>query len=173
MNLDKENKRALFIDRDGVFHQLTSRPGRYKAPRNWDEVEFNEAISEISKVRDLGYRLIMITNQPEIELGLVPKEFVCEVNEYYRRKFCLDGVYFSPYKEPDHPWRKPNPGMLIQASKDFDLFLKDCFFLGDTSKDVKAAERAGCSSIIWDREYNQNIRAQHRVSSVSQLLEIL
>ena len=80
----------------------------------------------------------------------------------------LDHIYFCPH-HPDSGFkgevkelkiqcncRKPNPGMLINAQKDFNLNLKECWFIGDSEADIGAAQNAGCKSILVGDNYDVN-----------------
>jgi D-glycero-D-manno-heptose 1,7-bisphosphate phosphatase len=166
-------KRALFIDRDGIFHALAPWGGELCAPRNWEELHPFPEIEGIEKARDLGFLTVLVTNQPDVERGITPRAFVDEVNELYRKKYSLDGIYCCLHSEDSHPMKKPNPGMFLQAAKDLDIDLKRSFHLGDTDRDVEVAQRVGCRSILWDRDYNHELSPQFRISSVNELLYIL
>jgi len=166
--------RALFLDRDGIFNELVDHNETvWGAPRNWDEVKFYDGLDKLPQIKEMGFLLIMITNQPEIERKLLKEEFVKEMNSQLKEKYQLDAVYYCGYKSNDHPMKKPNPGMLQMAAEDFGLSLRDCYFLGDTERDVDAAKRVGCFSILWERSYNKDIKADFRVKSLQEVIDIL
>lgn len=165
--------KALFLDRDGIFNHLVEWGGGLCAPRCWPEVTFYPGLHELPQFKEKGYLLILVTNQPDIERDIIERRFVDELNSLYRERYRLDAVYLCPFSSDDHPMKKPNPGMLLQAQRDFDLDLSRSFFLGDTDKDVTAAARAQVPSILWDRPYNQEVRAQHRIESLNDLKSIL
>lgn len=165
--------KALFIDRDGIFNYLVEWGGGLCAPRCWPEVTFYPGLEKLPQFKQQGYRLILVTNQPDIERNTTEKRFVDELNALYRERYQLDAVYMCPFSSDEHPMKKPNPGMLLQAQKDFDLDLSRSFFLGDTEKDVQAAARAKVPSILWSRPYNQDVKADHRINSLEELNTIL
>jgi len=109
-------KKALFLDRDGIFNELVDHnDGVMGAPRNWDEVSFYEGMEGVTELKKLGFLLILITNQPEIERKLLSEAFVNELNDQLKQKYSLDAVYYCPFTSNDHPLKKPNPGMLLQS----------------------------------------------------------
>jgi D-glycero-D-manno-heptose 1,7-bisphosphate phosphatase len=165
--------RALFVDRDGILNELVAWGGNLAAPRHWAEVKFCPEIIGLPQAKSLGFRLVLITNQPDVERGITPQAFVDELNEKYRREFSFDGVYCCTASSNSDPMKKPNPGMLLKAAQDLNLDLSRSFFLGDTDRDVVAAQRAGCRSILWDRPYNRSLPSDFRVDSLSRLLELL
>jgi D-glycero-D-manno-heptose 1,7-bisphosphate phosphatase len=165
--------RALFVDRDGIFHALVPWGGGLGAPRNWEEVHFFAEIDGIEQFRDWGYRLVLVTNQPDVGRGIITRSFVDELNEHYRKKYRLDAVYVCFASSNSDPMKKPNPGMFLKAAEDLSLSLKESFHLGDTDRDVEGARRAGMPSILWDRPYNRTLSPDYRVNSICDLQGIL
>lgn len=167
--------RALFIDRDGIFHELVpwGEDGALCAPRFSEEVVPYADIEGIHRIKELGFRLVLVTNQPDIERGITAKKFVDELNERYRAAHQLDAVYCCPFSSDKHPMKKPNPGMFLQASRDLDLSLEDSYHLGDTERDVDGAKRAGIKSILWDRPYNRELSSDYRVKNIFELHQLL
>jgi D-glycero-D-manno-heptose 1,7-bisphosphate phosphatase len=167
-------ERALFLDRDGILTSLADwGKGTLAAPRNWNEITFLNDLSGVEKAKALGFMLILVTNQPDVERGIIDENFVTQVNEKCREIFKLDEIYACVFSDNSHPMKKPNPGMLLKAASDYKLDLATSFFLGDTDKDVGAARNAGCKSILWNRPYNQSIGSDYRVSSLTELLDVL
>ncbi len=168
-------QKALFVDRDGIFHELVpwGPHGELCAPRHAKEVRRYDAIRDLSSIKSLGFALVMVTNQPDVERGITEKSFVLELNEQYQQEFNLDAAYVSWASLDSDPMKKPNPGMFLKAASDLNLDLRRSFHLGDTERDVEAARRAGCQSILWDRPYNRNLSANFRIHSVSELHAIL
>jgi len=167
--------RALFLDRDGIFNEVVWRDGKMSSPRSREEIQFNSEFqpAALTEIRKLGYLLILITNQPDIERGLVPKSFVDSLHQEYRDRFGLDAIYCCPFSDDTHPLKKPNPGMLRQAALEHSLSLSECFHLGDTERDIGAARLGGCRSVLWDRSYNQECVPDFRVRSLRELHKLL
>mgnify|MGYP001616702971 CR=1 FL=1 len=165
--------RALFVDRDGILNETVFIDSQMHSPRNWGEIRIYPEARRLRELKSLGFLLILVTNQPDIERDIVSLEFVDAVNGQFRKDFALDGIYCCPFASNDHPDKKPNPGMFLRAAKDFSLTLSECFHLGDTERDVNAAMRCGCKSIIWDRPYNKPLKADHRISTFEELKSVL
>ena len=164
--------KALFIDRDGIFNELIFRDGNYHSPRDWNEIK-HYSMEGIQKVKELGFKLLMVTNQPDIERKIIQESFINELHSFYQKNYQLDKVYLCPFSSDTHPLKKPNPGMFHLAEKDFDLDLSKSFLLGDTERDTLAASRCGLTSLLWNRDYNLEVQSDFRVASVQEVLKIL
>jgi D-glycero-D-manno-heptose 1,7-bisphosphate phosphatase len=162
-------KRALFLDRDGIFNEIVMRNGRLSCPRNWSEVRHYNGLEDLKRIKKAGFLLIMVTNQPDIERGFITLEFTNELHRLYQTKYDLDAVYVCPFSSNSHPMKKPNPGMLLQASEEHHISLPDSFFLGDSSRDMETAKRAGCKGILWSRAYNEDVEADFVIQSLEEV----
>jgi D-glycero-D-manno-heptose 1,7-bisphosphate phosphatase len=141
----KKNK-ALFLDRDGVIN----------AEKNYvskkEDFEFIEGIFEFcSFFQKKGYLIFVITNQAGIARGYYTEsdfKILSDwmVSEFIQRDIHISKVYYCPH-HPDITGlcdcRKPNPGMILQAAKEFDLNLSESILIGDHESDLKAGEIAG------------------------------
>ena len=144
-----EKKPAVFLDRDGVINPDID----YLGDPN-DFVLLENVGEAIKKFQDLGFRIIVVTNQPGIGLGYYTKEDFYRVTKRmfqdlkpYGIKF--NKVYFSPHTEADNSsWRKPGIGMLMQAKKDLNIDMENSFMIGDRTTDIECAKRAGVKSIL-------------------------
>ncbi len=165
--------RALFLDRDGILNFLVPLDEGLCAPRQWSHVKFCPGIEQISKMKRYGFVTILASNQPDVERGLVEKEFVEDLHEHYRKKLSLSGLYTCFSSAATDPRKKPNPGMLLEAAEAFSLDLSKSFFVGDTRKDMEAARNAGCASVLWNRPYNAHLESDFRVSSWDELERLL
>jgi D-glycero-D-manno-heptose 1,7-bisphosphate phosphatase len=144
-------KPALFLDRDGVINVEKNYVYRI------EDFEFIDGIFELCKTaQDLGYAIVVITNQAGIGRGYYTEADFHHLNDWMVEQFRqrgihIDGVYFCPF----HPTggigeyrresydRKPNPGMLLKARNDLDIDLDRSIMVGDKSSDLQAAQNAG------------------------------
>lgn len=154
-NLHNKQK-AIFLDRDGTINKYVG------FLRNIDDFELIEGVSEaIKKINQSGYLAIVVTNQPVIARGEVTWD---ELHEIHRKMETLlgkdgayiDGIYICPH-HPDKGFegerleykfdcdcRKPKPGLLFQAAKDYNIDLSQSVIIGDSERDVEAGENVGC-----------------------------
>ena len=156
----RNKQKAIFLDRDGTINKYVG------FLRNIDDFELLPTVSEaIKKINHLGYLAIVVTNQPVIARGEVT---FAELDEIHNKMETLlgkdgaylDGIYFCPH-HPDSGFegevkelkfdcdcRKPKPGMLLQAAKDFNIDLTQSYMIGDSEHDKGAGEAAGCKTKI-------------------------
>ena len=153
------SNKAIFLDRDGT---LIEDPGYLNHP---EQVTLLEGVAEaLIELRNMGYMLIVTTNQSAVARGIVSEKVLGEIHNRLRqllteRGAYLDQIYYCPYhpdgvipkycKESD--WRKPNPGMLLSASDEMDIDLSQSWKIGDSSRDIEAGLRAGCKTILVTR----------------------
>jgi D-glycero-D-manno-heptose 1,7-bisphosphate phosphatase len=138
--------KALFIDRDGVINV-----DKVHVFRKTD-FEFTEGIFDLCrKYLSYGYLIIVITNQAGIAKGLYTVEDFDKLTDWMIRQFKDKGITISKvYYCPHHPditgpcqCRKPNPGMILKAVKEFNLDISECILIGDKESDLEAGRRAG------------------------------
>lgn len=143
--------KALFLDRDGVINQEV---GYLHAV---EDVRWVEGIFELCRVAvELGYKLVVVTNQSGIARGLYTEaQFETLMawmrEEFLRRGVALDAVYFCPFHpehgvgeyQREHEDRKPGTGMLRRAAKDLRVELGASVMVGDRCTDILAANAAG------------------------------
>jgi D-glycero-D-manno-heptose 1,7-bisphosphate phosphatase len=149
-------ERALFLDRDGVLnHEI----GYLYRP---EDVRWVEGILPLCRTAmELGYKLIVVTNQSGIARGMYSEaDFHALMDwmrgELEREQVRLDGVYFCPYHPEhgvgeyrrEHDDRKPGPGMLLRAAREHGLDLARSVLVGDRCSDVAAANAAGLGTAI-------------------------
>lgn len=146
---------AVFLDRDGVLNVSDVRDGKPFAPRYVDAFEiYDEAPASLARLRVAGFRLIVVTNQPDIGNGLVDPAQVAAMHARLLSALPLDDVLMCPHsQEAGCGCRKPKPGMLLEAASRHRIDLTASFMVGDRAGDVAAGQAAGCRTIFIDRGY--------------------
>lgn len=148
--------KALFLDRDGVIN--VDKHHVYKI----EDCEFVEGIFDLCRrYKSNGYKLIVVTNQAGIAKGIYTKEDYFKFRDYVHKAFfehrcALDGEYYCPYHQEatieeyrqNSNDRKPNPGMILRAAKDFNIDLSKSVLIGDKESDIEAGKRANIKELI-------------------------
>ena len=149
-------KKALFLDRDGVVN--VEKHYVHKI----EDFEFIEGVFELAMAAQAkGYLIIVITNQSGIGRGFYSEAIFHQLTKWMVEQFRANGVtiakvYFAPH-HPEHGIgryksesedRKPNPGMILKAAKEFQLDLTCSVLVGDQSSDVQAGRTAGVGHIV-------------------------
>ncbi len=147
---------AVFLDRDGVLNRAVVRNGKPYPPASLEELEILPGVPEaLGLLRQAGYRLLVVTNQPDVARGTQRREVVERMHHYLAEHLPLDGFYVC-YEDGDAcPERKPNPGLLWRAAQEHQLDLTLSFMVGDRWRDVEAGRRAGCRTIFLDYGYRE------------------
>ena len=150
-------RRAVFLDRDGVLIHSDVRDGKPIGARSEAEFRILPGVPEAcQRLRDTGFLLIVVTNQPDIARGLVSAETVERLNDLLPQSVPLDDIRICPHDDADEcPCRKPKPGLLLDAAADWDIDVPASFMVGDRWRDVEAGRRAGCRVAFIDRGYDE------------------
>lgn len=167
----REKQRAVFLDRDGVINKEV---GFCKSVSDFELLPW--AARNIKKINESGYLAIVVTNQPVIARGEATFAEVRLMHQKMAAELGKEGAYTDAlYLCPHHPdsgfpgevkelkikcsCRKPAPGMLLTAARDFNIDLSESFIVGDSERDIKAGEAAGLSGCFltgtneeWDPE---------------------
>lgn len=152
LKLQVDKTWTLFLDRDGVINHEKHKDYIH----TWDEFVFYDGALEAIKIfAERFNRIIIVTNQKGIGKGvtllenleLIHSNMIKAMEEIGGR---VDAVYFSPYLEDDHPYRKPNHGMGLQAIKDFpEINVSKSIMVGNTMSDMQFGRNLGVAKNIF------------------------
>lgn len=152
----KNKQKAVFLDRDGTINKYV---GFLTKP---EQFELLPGVAEaIKKINKSGYLAIVVTNQPVIARGDCTWEELQEIHnkmetELGKEGAFVDAIYICPHhkdkgfegERPEYKFdcdcRKPKPGLLLNASKDFNIDLSQSYMIGDGENDVLAGDASGC-----------------------------
>lgn len=156
----KNKQKAIFLDRDGTINHYVG------FLRNIDDFTLIPGAAEaIRLINNSGYLAIVVTNQPVIARGEVTVKDLGEIHNKMETLLgnegaYLDAVYYCPH-HPDKGFdgevpelkihcdcRKPKPGMLLQAQKDYNIDLSRSWMIGDGRRDIEAGGNAGCKTVF-------------------------
>lgn len=174
-------QKAIFIDRDGVVNIDTKFVS--------DEKQFQmfPFVSEaIRKINSSEYLAIIVTNQSVIARNLTDIDGLNRIHKKMEHLLGKDGAYFDAiYYCPHHPdsgypeenieykidceCRKPKSGMLLEASKRFNIDLNKSYIIGDSQRDIIAGKNVGCTAILVEtgnENYSSNIKPDYKFANI-------
>jgi len=159
MGISEIKGKAVFLDRDGVINRSKIIRGNPYPPDNLSELYiFPDVFSCTTRLKDLGFQLIVVTNQPDVFRGKTTKENVNKINEYLIKKLPLDEIIVCFHDDIHNcECRKPLPGMLVSAAKKKSIDLKKSFMIGDRWKDILAGTDAGCKTILMRSNHKEKL----------------
>ena len=156
MGIDQVIMRAIFLDRDGVINRATVRDGKPYAPASLDELEVLDGVPEaLAKLRQAGFRLIVVTNQPDVARGAQTRETVEAMHERLASALPVDEIVACYHDGDACDCRKPKPGALLDAARRHDIELERSFMVGDRWRDIEAGQRAGVRCLFVDHGYRE------------------
>ncbi len=150
---------AAFLDRDGVLNVDFGYVHRI------EDLQWIQGAPEaVRRLNDAGYWVILVTNQSGIGRGYYDEAAMDRVHDALRAHLAkagahIDAIYACPYhpeaaiealRHPDPPNRKPNPGMLLDAMRDWPIDAAASFMIGDKDSDMEAARRAGVAGHLFE-----------------------
>jgi len=156
--------RAVFLDRDGVINEIVyfSEFGVLDSPLNLKQFRLLPGVAKaINAFNRLGLKVIVASNQPSIAKGKMTKKVFERIRSKMKRELekgsaVIDAEYYCFH----HPLakytkyrgncdcRKPKPGLILRAAKDFGLDLSKCYVVGDGLMDIKAGMAVGCRAFL-------------------------
>lgn len=194
-------KKAIFLDRDGVINQLLPSNQKFGFICKKEDVVILPNVKEaILTLKNRGYLLFVITNQPAVARGLVSYGEMEALNQFINEKLDnnIERFYFCPHHPEMHPdvpehakkyrvvceCRKPAPGMILQAAKEFDIQTNKSWMIGDMITDIATGAAAGCKTILIEspsnsrviissQSFNKDIKPDHHAKNLSDALQFI
>ena len=175
MNLVK--RRAVFLDRDGVLNRALIRDGKPYPPATIDEVEILPGVPDaINQLKDAGFVLIVVSNQPDVARRKSSRESVEAINSFLSERLSIDRFVMCYHDDVDNcDCRKPRPGMLLKCGREFGIDLGASYMVGDRWRDVEAGASAGCGTFYVDYGYDEKrpLMPDYRVTSLHEAALII
>ena len=141
--------RVVFADRDGVINR-----DRDDYVKSVEEFEFLPgALEALRRLREAGWRVVIISNQAGVGKGLIRHEALAEIDRLMRSQVSaaggkIEATYYCPHRQEDGcDCRKPAPGLIRRASRDLGIDPKDAVFVGDSARDVVAGQATLCRTV--------------------------
>ena len=142
--------KAVFLDRDGVLNEIIFREGKPTSPREIGEFRLLPGVNEaLRALKDRGFLVFVITNQPEIARGTLTVERLREMHHLLSQTLSIDKIYVCMHNDGDGcECRKPKPGLLLRGAEEWEIDLGASYMVGDRWKDIEAGATAGCTTIL-------------------------
>jgi len=154
----------IIMDRDGVINQ--DSPDYIKSPKEW--IPIPHSLNAITRLNNAGHQVVVATNQSGVGRGYYSQAVLEKIHQKMRDELAavggrIDGIYFCPHTPDDHcECRKPKPGMLLQIAKDYNADLKQVYFVGDSIRDIQAAQAVGCLPVLVKTGNGEKTIAENR-----------
>ena len=170
---DAMKNKAVFLDRDGVLNQAVVRNGMPYPPANAAELVLApDAKAALVELKEQGFLLLVVTNQPDVAKGITTRAAVEEINRKLASELPVDDVFVCYHQDSDHcDCRKPKPGMILEGASKHDVDLAESFMVGDRWRDVEAGQNAGCRTVLIDGGYTEREPARPADARVYSLKE--
>ncbi len=144
-------QKAIFLDRDGVINSDVGHYYIYKV----EDFKINKGVlNSLKQFQEAGYKLFIISNQGGVAKGIYSCEDVDKVHAHLEAKLkenhiCLQEIYYCPHHDSitSCECRKPSPYMINQAIEKYDIDINRSYMIGDSKRDIEAAEAAGVKGI--------------------------
>ena len=153
---DSVGARVVFLDRDGVINRAFLRDGVPHPPATLDALEILPGVPDaLSRLRRAGFRLIVVTNQPDVARGTQSREVVESIHTRLLSILPLDEIRVCYHDDADACMcRKPKPALLTQGPPvDFAASV----MVGDRWRDIAAGRAAGCATILVDGGHSESL----------------
>ena len=153
----KIKRKAIFLDRDGVLNKAIVRNRKPYPPSTIDELEILDGVYKgVEFLKHSGYKLIVITNQPDVARGLTTIEEVNEINNSIIKLLNVDEIICCFHDDSENcECRKPKPGMILEAVKKWNIDLSLSYLIGDRWRDIQTAKNIGLTSILIKYDYDE------------------
>jgi D-glycero-D-manno-heptose 1,7-bisphosphate phosphatase len=142
--------KLVILDRDGTINHDSD--DHVKSPNEWRPIE--GSLEAIARLAQAGYRIVVATNQSGIARGLFDTATLVAIHDTLQRAVAqaggrIDAFFFCPHAvDSACACRKPQPGMLLEVARRFNISLKDTYMVGDAHRDVAAAAAAGARPVL-------------------------
>jgi D-glycero-D-manno-heptose 1,7-bisphosphate phosphatase len=171
-----ELKRAVFLDRDGVINEAEVRDGKPYSPTDAASLRIPAGTADaLQQLKERGYLLVVVTNQPDVARGKQTRQSVEQINEALRAELPLDDVLTCYHDDADDcDCRKPKPGSILRAASQHGIELRKSYMIGDRWRDIDAGANAGCRTILIDHGYRERAPVttpNHRAGSLSDAVD--
>ena len=148
--------KIIFLDRDGVINEY---PGDYQYVTTWKDFHFLPKVTtSLKRLSDNGYKIFIVSNQAGVSKGIFSQEALDNITQNMLKEIKdsgvkIEAVYYCIHRDEDNcSCRKPRTGLIDMAFNSLKKTNKEnfenCFFIGDTMRDIQTGKAAGCKAIL-------------------------
>tara|TARA_B100001250_G_scaffold370770_1_gene355145 strand:+ start:1689 stop:2684 length:996 start_codon:yes stop_codon:yes gene_type:complete len=182
INLEKQKRtekinKAIFLDRDGTINEDVGYLN------NLEDINISqETLDGLEKISKLDYLNIIVTNQSGVERGYLTKETLNEINRKIKeiieqQNGRIDHIYFDT-STPENPSknRKPKNGMVVMATEEYNLSLKNSWVIGDRDTDIELGKMCNMKSVLIRNEryeYKSKIKPDYIVNNLLEAYDVI
>jgi D-glycero-D-manno-heptose 1,7-bisphosphate phosphatase len=160
-----------------VLNRACVRDNKPHPPSSVSDLQILPGVSEaLLRLRAAGFLLIVVSNQPDVARGTLPRNAVEAINQALAAALPIDEFRTCYHDTADGcNCRKPKPGMLLDAADKWDIDLSRSYLVGDRWRDTEAGQAAGCRTFFIDYGYDEKQPAQvdYRVASLREAVKII
>lgn len=167
--MSQKGAKAVFLDRDGVINHVVERDGQWVSPRGYDEFKLVAEVEAAGKIlAEAGYRLFVVTNQPDIPRGLMSYDDLERMHADVKMVLPQVEEIFACTHDNHHQCecRKPKPGAFLDLAQRYGLDLSRSWLIGDSAKDTGAGKAARLRTILLRRDYNLDTFGDAEVADI-------
>jgi D-glycero-D-manno-heptose 1,7-bisphosphate phosphatase len=186
-------KKAIFLDRDGVLNKLVMNPAtrEYEPPHSpKDLVLYPDVIESLRALREGGFILFLVSNQPDYAKGKTSLENIHAVHARFDHILTSGGIHFREYyycyhhpngTVPEYSFacecRKPKTYFLLKAAHDYGIDLKNSWMIGDRDSDIECGKVAGTKTIMIEEPHSSVYRGaespDYRAENIKSAVQII
>ncbi len=168
---------AVFLERDGILNTVEVQKGHPTAPLRLEQFQVIESVRPlIQALKDAGLVVLVATHQPAVSRGELPRNELDMMHRVLRHKLPVDDILLCASDDESHPCYKPQPGLLLEAAFKWTLDLDRSFVISDKWQDAKAAQVAGCTSVMvrspWVGDDHHDFVVDDFAAAVKKVLQL-
>ncbi len=173
--------KALFLDRDGVINEVIFRNGKPASPRKIQEFKVKQNTIKIIDEYSKKYLIFVVSNQPDVKRGNMDIKELNKMNDFLLSKMNIKEIVNET--EDNKDFKKPNPYMILELCKKYNIDKKQSFIVGDRWVDILAGKKSGVKTILLEKDYSNdetslgrpplNLSPDNIIKNLDQLREII
>ena len=172
----KKNK-VVFFDRDGVLNKSLFENGKPVAPRKIKNFIINPNSKRvINYLKEMGYIIIVVTNQPDVGNGFAKKKDIKKMNKKIKDTLFVDEIYTCFHSQKDNcSCRKPKIALFEKANKKYNIDKTKSYMIGDRYSDIRAGIAFNVKTILLGDGYREEnkILPSYNINRLEDILKVI